>query len=204
MQSVVLAQRPSISLPLSTISPALLEELTNDLSTLASVYHKPVEAFIGRGRFGADEAAKKRAAVDDDVRNGDATTRAMAIAVVAQGQRSENLLDFDDEPVPVLPSAVASSASNGGGGGLAGLDFSSPAQGGAIKAAGGGGQPNTIDDLMGLFDQAGLGPASQSAPSLTAGQPAWATMGASPMQATMGQQTQQQKKSDMDLMGDLF
>ena len=127
----------------------------------------------------------------------------MAIAVVAQGQRSENLLDFDDEPTPVLPSAAASSSSNGA---LAGLDFGTAAGAGAQRAqqpAAAKAQPaNSIDDLMGLFDQAGLGPSSQPAPSSTAGQPAWATMGASPT----GQQQQQQaqKKSDMDLMGDLF
>lgn len=147
-----------------------------------------MEAFIGRGRFGADEAAKKRAAlgVDDDVRNSDATTRAMAIAVVAQGQRSENLLDFDDDPAPVLPSAANGSSSSG----LSGLDFGGIAPAAAVKKP-----VNTIDDLMGLFDSAGLGPASQPAPTMAAGQPAW---NAQP------QAGQQQKKSDLDLMGDLF
>lgn len=42
------------------MSGPLLEELINNISTLASVYHKPPETFLGRGRFGAD-AVQRRA-----------------------------------------------------------------------------------------------------------------------------------------------
>ena len=58
-QAVVLAHRPPISLPRTTVSPALLEELLGEVGSLASVYHKPSETFVGRGRIGADAVARK-------------------------------------------------------------------------------------------------------------------------------------------------
>jgi AP-1 complex subunit beta-1 len=42
--------------------PQLLEQLLAELSTLASVYHKPPEAFLGQGRYGAE--AMQRAAIE--------------------------------------------------------------------------------------------------------------------------------------------
>jgi AP-1 complex subunit beta-1 len=58
IQAVVLAHRPPISIPRTSVAPALLEELLGEISTLASVYHKPAETFIGRGRVGADAVKK--------------------------------------------------------------------------------------------------------------------------------------------------
>lgn len=58
-QAVVLAHRPPISLPRTTVSPQLLEELLGEVSSLASVYHKPEETFVGRGRIGIDTVQKK-------------------------------------------------------------------------------------------------------------------------------------------------
>lgn len=58
-KAVVLAMRPPISLPRTTVSAAVLEELLGEIGSLASVYHKPAETFIGRGRIGA-EAMQKR------------------------------------------------------------------------------------------------------------------------------------------------
>ena len=59
LQSVVLHVRPPITVQLSTVSPVLLEELINELSSLGSVYHKPTEAFIGKGRLGAADVQRK-------------------------------------------------------------------------------------------------------------------------------------------------
>lgn len=56
---MVLRARPAIALQTSTVPPALLNELIDEISTLASVYHKPAETFIGRGRLGADQVQKK-------------------------------------------------------------------------------------------------------------------------------------------------
>jgi AP-1 complex subunit beta-1 len=59
VQAVVLAHRPPISIPRTTVAPALLEELLGEISSLASVYHKPEETFVGRGRVGADSVQRK-------------------------------------------------------------------------------------------------------------------------------------------------
>lgn len=194
-KSVVLAQRPLISIPLSTISPALLDELTHEIGTLASVYHKPAEAFIGRGRVGADELSRKEAreGLPEGLLSASAAAAynaANAIQVVAQGQRSENLLDFglDDEEeqngttATSTPAMSNNSNNNNPTSGLFGLDFGggngntlSPSSGpsglGAIASTSSSSnrtqtgmtavQPsNTLDDLLGVFDQAGLGPGS--------------------------------------------
>ena len=54
-----MAHRPPISIPRTNISPALLDELISEMSSLASVYHKPAGTFIGLGRIGADSVQKK-------------------------------------------------------------------------------------------------------------------------------------------------
>jgi hypothetical protein len=41
------------------VAPAILEELLGEISSLASVYHKPAATFIGKGRLGAEEMAKR-------------------------------------------------------------------------------------------------------------------------------------------------
>jgi len=58
IKAVVLAHRPPISIPRTTVAPALLEELLGEIGSLASVYHKPSETFIGKGRIGADAVRK--------------------------------------------------------------------------------------------------------------------------------------------------
>ena len=58
-QAIVLSVRPPISLPQTTVAAAILEELIGEISSLASVYHKPAATFIGKGRFGADEMQKR-------------------------------------------------------------------------------------------------------------------------------------------------
>lgn len=55
----MLVHRPAISLPQTTVSPALLEELLGEIGSLASVYHKPAETFVGAGRMGADSLQRK-------------------------------------------------------------------------------------------------------------------------------------------------
>lgn len=60
----MLAHRPPISLARTTVSPAVLDELLGEASSLASVYHKPAETFIGRGRVGADAMQKRGTGYD--------------------------------------------------------------------------------------------------------------------------------------------
>lgn len=208
MQSVILAQRPPISIPQSTVSPALLEELTNEICTLAAVYHKPTEAFIGRGRLGADELGRKGHAAAMEAEGSMSGEGAIAaLQTVAQGQRSENLLDFglDDDvgEVNTLGAAVQQAALNG------------LAMGGAAKAA-----PvtkpdaNPMDDLMSLFDSAGLGSAASALPAAMPARPTQNGRsadpfgglnfgGASQTSSPSPAQPSQPKRTD-DLMGDLF
>ncbi|KAJ7802428.1 adaptin N terminal region-domain-containing protein [Mycena olivaceomarginata] len=86
-KAVVLAHRPPISIPRTTVAPGLLEELLGEISSLASVYHKPEET-------GGE--------------NDDAFSTQKALQTVAQGQQAENLLDFDAEPTDgAAPSGLA-------------------------------------------------------------------------------------------------
>ena len=61
-QSVVLSDKPPITSTIQSLPAALLEKLILDLSTLASVYHKTPESFLGQGRFGAE--AMQKAAIE--------------------------------------------------------------------------------------------------------------------------------------------
>ena len=61
-QSVVLSDKPPITSTIQSLPTALLETLLNELSTLASVYHKPPETFLGQGKFGAE--AMQKAAIE--------------------------------------------------------------------------------------------------------------------------------------------
>lgn len=59
-KSIVLSEKPPINANQQVLSPRLLDELVSDLGSLASVYHKPKDSFVGKGRFGAD-AVQRRA-----------------------------------------------------------------------------------------------------------------------------------------------
>jgi AP-1 complex subunit beta-1 len=57
-QSVVLSEKPPITSTIPSLPAGLLDQLIGELSTLASVYHKPPETFLGRGKYGADAVQK--------------------------------------------------------------------------------------------------------------------------------------------------
>lgn len=61
-KNVVLSQKPPITTTIHSLPSALLDQLLEEMSTLASVYHKAPEQFVGQGRFGAD--AVQRAAIE--------------------------------------------------------------------------------------------------------------------------------------------
>ncbi|KDQ16993.1 hypothetical protein BOTBODRAFT_30372 [Botryobasidium botryosum FD-172 SS1] len=143
-KAVVLAVRPPISLPRTTVSPAVLEELLGEISSLASVYHKPADTFIGRGRVGADALQKRIHDLEDDV------SREKALKTVVAGQKSENLLDFDDAPAE-------------GAGGL-GVTTNSLAATTLTTGASAITTSNPLDDLVELFGSSGMG-APAAAPS---------------------------------------
>ena len=59
-KTVVLSEKPPINANQQILSDRLLNELIGELGSLASVYHKPKDSFVGKGRFGAD-AVQRRA-----------------------------------------------------------------------------------------------------------------------------------------------
>ena len=153
-QNVVLSEKPPITTTIQSLPPALLESLITDLSTLASVYHKSPETFLGQGRFGAE--AMQKAAIEEQLQlaKENPTVAAIAAATASGGSvdggksNVENLLDIDFDGS--APASLQGAPSKGTSGleGLAGTPqrVASPAAG----------QPsNTMDDLMGVFGNGG-------------------------------------------------
>ncbi|TRM60093.1 adaptin N terminal region-domain-containing protein [Schizophyllum amplum] len=134
-KAVVLAARPPISIPLTTVAPALLEELLGEIGSLASVYHKPAETFIGQGRVGVESLHRKGAESISDGTN--VFSAQKALQTVAAGQQAENLLDFDDDPMADQPS------------GLAATDALTQTPAAANLLA--GTSANPLDDLVSIF-----------------------------------------------------
>lgn len=65
-KAVVLAERPPIAAEMPTVSQSLLNDLIRQINTLASVYHKPSEAFLTTKVF----TRKAKAADSDDEGDG--------------------------------------------------------------------------------------------------------------------------------------
>lgn len=153
-QSVVLSDKPPITTTIQSLPPALLEKLLTELSTLASVYHKPPETFIGQGRYGAD--AVQKAAIEEQMQNArDNPLAAAAAAAAATGApppqaNAENLLDIDfDGAAPASAQkepSVGMSGLEGLGGTPQRVDSPTSTEGPTKPPSGFGG----LDDLMGL------------------------------------------------------
>ncbi|EEU45818.1 uncharacterized protein NECHADRAFT_104001 [Fusarium vanettenii 77-13-4] len=205
-KNIVLSQKPTITTTMTTLPPALLEQLLTELSTLASVYHKPPESFVGKGRFGADEI--QRAAIQEQRQNAAENPIAASVAA-ANGSGSgssqnniENLLDIDfDGAAPAsqeqnsasaTPDRVASPASGGPSGAMADMMsmFDAPAasSSGAAPAAG---PSSGMNDLMNGFEGLNFGGANTSEPLPAAMQ----------LQQAHGGALQQPKKDSDDLLG---
>lgn len=181
---------------MSSLPPVLLDQLLNELSTLASVYHKLPETFVGHGRYGAD--AIQHAAIQEQRQN--AVDNPIAAAVVAaqngSTQNAENLLDIDfDGAAP----ASADLPPSGGASGLEGLAgtpqrVASP-QAGAPAAASG------LDDMMGLFDMNGGGSSSGALQSDMMNGFAGLDLSAAPPPPQTQLHGGEQKKTNEDLLG---
>ncbi|GBE86974.1 AP-1 complex subunit beta-1 [Sparassis crispa] len=145
-KAVVLSHRPPISLPRTTVSPQLLEELLGEISSLASVYHKPAETFVGRGRIGIDSV--QRRGTDSELADDRSATQ-KALQTVAAGQQAENLLDFSDvDGVDgQQPSGLAATT----------VLTETPAAANLLA----GTSSNPLDDLVSIFGSVAGGPAAQ-------------------------------------------
>ncbi|KAL8900859.1 MAG: hypothetical protein Q9192_000865 [Flavoplaca navasiana] len=162
-QNVVLSHKPPITSTIQSLPPALLDRLLTELSSLASVYHKPPEAFIGQGRYGAD--AVQKAAIEEQLQNARENPLAAAAAAAAVSGNQpptqnnvENLLDIDFDGAAPASSQKSPAAGLSGLEGLAGTPqrVASPATDNAPPSALGAG--NNLDDLMGLSN--GIGQAN--------------------------------------------
>ncbi|KAL8928462.1 MAG: hypothetical protein Q9208_001695 [Pyrenodesmia sp. 3 TL-2023] len=157
-QNVVLSDKPPITSTIPSLPTALLDRLLTELSTLSSVYHKPPEAFIGQGRYGAD--AVQKAAIEEQLQNARENPLAAAAAAAAVSGTQpptqaniENLLDIDFDGAAPASSQKSPAAGLSGLEGLAGTPqrVASPAVADGISAPSSsmtGG--NNLDDLMGL------------------------------------------------------
>ena len=153
-QNVVLSDKPPITTTIQSLPSGLLERLLSELGTLASVYHKPPESFIGQGRFGAD--AVQKAAIEEQMQNARENPLAAAAAAAAVSgapppqTNAENLLDIDFDGAAPASAQKEPSVGMSGLEGLAGTPqrVQSPAvaDGPTKPPAGIGG----MDDLMGL------------------------------------------------------
>ncbi|EGR48910.1 adaptor protein (AP-1) complex beta-adaptin large subunit [Trichoderma reesei QM6a] len=196
-KNIVLSQKPTISTTMTSLPTALLEQLLSELSTLASVYHKPPEAFVGKGRFGADEI--QRAAIQEQRQNAAENPIAASVAAAAANGSSsvsqnniENLLDIDfDGAAPAsqeqnsaagTPDRVSSPAT----GGMADMMsmFDAPPAGSSGGAPSGG-----MNDLMNGFEGLNFGATSTNQPLPAA------------MQLHNAQGGSQPKKDSDDLLG---
>lgn len=197
LKNIVLSTKPTISTTMTSLPATLLEQLLSELSTLASVYHKPPEAFVGKGRFGADEI--QRAAIQEQRQN--AAENPIAVSVAANGSGSvsqnniENLLDIDfDGAAPAsheqnsatgTPDRMQSPAT-GGMADMMSMFDAPPAGGSAAPAAAPAGGMN---DLMNGFEGLNFGGATTSEPLPAA------------MQLHNAQSVSQPKKDSDDLLG---
>jgi AP-1 complex subunit beta-1 len=208
-KNIVLSQKPTITTTMTSLPPALLEQLLTELSTLASVYHKPPESFVGKGRFGADEI--QRAAIQEQRQNAAENPIAASVATASSNgsggaaqNNIENLLDIDfDGAAPAsheqnsasaTPDRVASPSAGAPSGAMADMMsmFDAPAQPSVAGAsASAAGPSNNMNDLMNGFEGLNFGGASTSEPLPAAMQ----------LQQAQGGAPQQPKKDSDDLLG---
>ncbi|KAG6135999.1 AP-1 complex subunit beta-1 [Claviceps purpurea] len=169
-KNIVLSKKPTITTTMTSLPPALLEQLLSELSTLASVYHKPPESFVGKGRFGADEI--QRAAIQEQRQN--AVENPIAASVGSGGNTSqnnvENLLDIDfDGAAPAsheqksasaTPDRMASPSGGAPSGGMADMMSmfdAPPADAGSSVTAAATSSGNGMSDLMSGLDGLNFG-----------------------------------------------
>lgn len=142
--------------------------MLGELSTLASVYHKPPESFVGKGRFGADEI--QRAAIQEQRQNAAENPIAASVAAVASANGAaqnnvENLLDIDFDgaaPASQEPSSNAGGASSSSMADMMGLFDAPPAASSSSPAA--GGASGGMADLMNGFAGLDFGASTSSQP----------------------------------------
>ncbi|KAK9368936.1 adaptin N terminal region-domain-containing protein [Lipomyces kononenkoae] len=137
-KDIIMSKKPPVKEVIQHLPPPVLEELLRELSTLASVYHKPAETFIGQGRFGADALQKK--ALEEQAQ----LAQEEPIQVTTKAGNLENLLDIDFDVEPVVPPTTGVANINLGSDSARAsppLDLNQPQQ-----------FRSHVEDLLGMFD----------------------------------------------------
>jgi AP-1 complex subunit beta-1 len=130
-KSVILAEKPTIADDTFALEPSLLDSLIGQIATLASIYHKPPEAFVVRSSIPVGQVSSPRGDDDDYeldfLDSGDgATSPTQAPAPAPRGGAPParggdvDLLDIGDlgpapAPAPMPAPAPAPGPSLGGG-----------------------------------------------------------------------------------------
>ncbi|KAK0344916.1 beta-adaptin [Friedmanniomyces endolithicus] len=147
-KNIVLSARPQITSTIPVLSGPLLDSLIPNLSSLASVYQKPPQTFLGKGRSSALQAAAIEEAKQNARENPIAAAAVSAAVSGGSTQQmqntAENLLDIDfDGAAPAsMQKAPVGSAS-----GLEGLAGTPNRVASPTGSSGAGG----MEDLMGMF-----------------------------------------------------
>lgn len=100
-KAIVLPEKPLISDDSSQLDPALLEELLSEISTLASVFHKPAETFVSKAKRQKVKVFKPKTTEAVPEEEQDLTGNRPAV----QPSNVPNLLDLGDLGVS-LPTAA--------------------------------------------------------------------------------------------------
>lgn len=112
-KKIVLSKLPPIKTTIASFNPVVLEALVKELSTLASVYHKPSFTFIDPNLYSplsSDQVTTRRSkSLNKDENIEDLTN--LAKQEIINNSKNENLLDFDDDEVKPDNSSSNGSAS---------------------------------------------------------------------------------------------
>ncbi|CAG89509.2 DEHA2F17622p [Debaryomyces hansenii CBS767] len=112
-KKIVLSKLPPIKTTIASFNPVVLEALVKELSTLASVYHKPSFTFIDPNLYSplsSDQVTTRRSKSSNKDENIEDLTN-LAKQEIINNSKNENLLDFDDDEVKPDNSSSNGSAS---------------------------------------------------------------------------------------------
>jgi len=115
-RAVVLSHKPEIGDDTSTLEPSLLDELIGQISTLASVYHKPADSFVVKTLHETVEEEEEEEEEEGGVDSTGAAPISYASSPPAQSGGGSLLDLMDDEPAPAAyaPAKAASAAPQAG------------------------------------------------------------------------------------------
>ncbi|KAG2182260.1 hypothetical protein INT43_007187 [Umbelopsis isabellina] len=155
-KNVVLSDKPPIEDEDTGVSSALLDDLIYHIGSLASVYHKPPEAFIGGKRYGADNVQKAAA---EHAEEEDINAPPPQIQAAIKSNDIGNLLDLDWDAPAATESPSTSSKQPSAQDDLQDLFSSGPAQPQQTSP-----NPKSKANASDIMDLFGSAPAPQAAP----------------------------------------